>query len=527
MPQTYNVKIGEVIVSSKGTVLQTTLGSCVSVCLFDPVTGVGGMIHCASPLQSATHSGRNCSSSLEDLFYGLSKISSRPLSSYKAKVVGGANEKASQFGVGEDNVKSVLEILKREKIEIVGEDTGGTRGRTLLFFPSTGKLKVSEVACALALAKAREKVSREQEPREQKRTSLETPKMKTSGKTKVFIIDDSKTIQVLLKRILSKDTSIEVVGVASDPIEAMAKMKNLSVDVLTLDINMPKMNGMEFLKEFMPKRPMPVVLISALSLHDGNAVLNCLELGAVDYIQKPKFEEIEDESKLICEKIISAGTTTPRFLGQKKIRQDSKAPNILSFRKGSFLTIGASTGGTEAIKSVLTNLPANIPPTVIVQHIPPVFSKAFADRVNGLCPFLVKEAEDGEILEENKVLIAPGGKQMKVRKSGDRFYISITDDPPVNRHRPSVDYLFHSVAKHMKRRAIGALLTGMGEDGAKGLLELKEAGCRTLAQDEESSVVFGMPREAIKLGAAQEVASLDDIPEVLIKMGHKKNKEAA
>lgn len=504
MQQTYNVKIGEVIVTSKGTVLQATLGSCVSVCLFDPQTGVGGMIHCASSLESETHASRNCLNSLRELFRALKSVSERSISCYKAKIVGGANEETSKFGAGADNIKQCLQELKDKGIEVVGKDVGGSASRKIFFFPATGQLKVATIEKERMPAKKEVVVSK--------------PK-----KTRVFIVDDSKTIQTLLVKIFKKNPRIEVVGVASDPIEAMEKLQTLSVDVITLDINMPRMSGIQFLEVFLPKKPLPIVLISSLSMSDGGAVLKGLELGAVDYIQKPRFEDLEQEASVICDKIVSAGNIAHKFISKGGFSPVSGSGKNLEFEKDIFLAIGASTGGTEAIKSLLTNLPTNIPPTVIVQHIPPVFSKAFADRVNGLCPFLVKEAEDGEELSKNKVLIAPGGKQMKVRKAYGKFYIQITDDPPVNRHRPSVDYLFNSVAKNIKSKAIGVILTGMGEDGAKGLLEMREAGSHTVAQDEESCVVFGMPREAIKMGAAEKVESLEDIPSVLARFGVKKN----
>lgn len=340
-------------------------------------------------------------------------------------------------------------------------------------------------------------------------------------KKRVLIVDDSQTIRDLLKRILNMAPDLEVVGSLADPLKVEAAIRELKPDVMTLDIHMPGRDGCEVLRQIMPRTPIPTVMISSISKEEGTQVLEALELGAVDYVQKPSLHELDQMIPVIQEKVRTAANArmqrkTARPAGHSAARL---GPLNLTQEAPIYIAIGSSTGGTETLREILTQLPADIPPILIVQHIPAVFSQAFARRLAELCPFEVKEAEDRDDVRPGRVLIAPGGLQMKVESAGTRaqpnFVVRITEDPAVNRHRPSVDYLFDSVADLMGDRAIGAILTGMGADGARGLLRMRQRGARTLAQDEATSVVYGMPREAAKMGAAEKIVALPDIPEAL------------
>ncbi len=329
-------------------------------------------------------------------------------------------------------------------------------------------------------------------------------------KTKVLIVDDSKTIRTLLKKIMSKSETIEIVGDTGDPLEVIQLIKAKKPSVITLDIHMPKMDGLTLLKKYIPDYPIPTVMITSISMEEGPTVLNALEAGAVDYIKKPEMDGLAEAGELIIDKVLSAATAKVRV--HRKPNQKALASNVSELDTNAFIAIGASTGGTEALRVLLTQLPAEIPPILIVQHIPAGFSNAFAKRLNSLCPFEVLEAQDKDEILKNRVLIAPGGKQMRAVCKGSRWHVMIDDSPPVNRHKPSVDYLFNSLVDSELHKPVGIILTGMGGDGAKGLLTLKDKGWATIAQDRESCVVFGMPSVAIDLGAAQHVCNLHDIP---------------
>ncbi|MBX9702539.1 MAG: chemotaxis response regulator protein-glutamate methylesterase, partial [Silvanigrellaceae bacterium] len=334
---------------------------------------------------------------------------------------------------------------------------------------------------------------------------------------RILVVDDSPTIHKILNSIFKDHPQFEVVGNALLPSKVEELIQKTKPDVITLDIHMPEMNGVELLKILWPKYSLPTVMISSLNPEEGPYVLDALESGAVDYIQKPTLNKISEVKDVIFEKIMTAALT-------KKYRKSapSLAPKLNSslllnskLKTNTLIAIGSSTGGTEALREILIRLPENIPPIVIVQHIPPVFSKALATRLNELCSFSVKEAEQGDELTPNKVFIAPGGKHMKVTHL---HTIELTDELPVHNCKPSVDILFHSVAENFKQKTIGIILTGMGSDGAKGLLHLKEKGAQTIAQDQNSCIVFGMPREAIELGAAKDILPLMSIPDRIIEL---------
>lgn len=350
---------------------------------------------------------------------------------------------------------------------------------------------------------------------------------------RVLIVDDSALVRKMLKEMLQTDPDIEVVGTASDPYDAREKIKKLKPDVLTLDVEMPKMDGITFLANLMRLRPMPVLMVSSLTVKGADVILRALELGAVDYVTKPKIDlaySLEQYGEEIISKIKVASVTNVRTLVKKmseinapvqvKINVDAvvnKATGRQHFSTTeSIVAIGASTGGTEAIKDVLMMLPATAPGTVITQHIPAAFSQQFARRLDGACAMKVCQAEDGQQILPGHVYVAPGDKHLLVVRDGARYHCKLNDGELVNRHKPAVDVLFCSLAQCAGKNAIGVLLTGMGDDGAQGLKELQESGAVTIAQDKESSVVWGMPGSAVKLGAVDSVLPLHMIADALL-----------
>jgi two-component system chemotaxis response regulator CheB len=334
--------------------------------------------------------------------------------------------------------------------------------------------------------------------------------MDGSRKIRVLIVDDSAIVRKMLSEALASQPDLEVVGTAPDPFVARDKILSLRPDVVTLDIEMPRMDGLTFLKKLMRFHPLPVIVISSLAQSSSQAALEALQCGAVEVLAKPGGPYSVGELKQdLPHKVRAAANARVGKAKPQLSAPTPVAPLVLAGANSStVIAIGASTGGTEAIREVLTGLPANMPGIVIVQHIPPVFSAAFANRLNDLCRLRVKEAADGDRLTAGLVLIAPGNFHMTLRKTGGEYRVSVQDGPRVCYQRPSVDVLFESVAQVAKGDAIGAILTGMGSDGAQGLLKMKRAGARTIAQDEASCVVFGMPREAIRMGAADRVMPL-------------------
>lgn len=334
----------------------------------------------------------------------------------------------------------------------------------------------------------------------------------------VMIVDDSTVVRSILKQELRTHPLIKVVGEAADPYEAKDKIKELRPNVLILDVEMPRMDGLTFLKIIMDKRPMPVIILSSLSVEGSKVSLSALSLGAFDVLAKPAGGDstVAKVSGRLIEAILHAGTsnfskTHEQRANTRMVQTPFKAVPLPRGEE-HLLLMGASTGGTEALTKVLTNMPDCIPATCIVQHIPSTFSKAFANRLNELCPFTVKEAEDGELVEKNKVLIAPGGYHMVMADSPTGLHVRLNQDEPVFHQRPAVDVLFKSAAKIKRHHKVGVILTGMGKDGAEGLLELKNQGVYTISQHKDTCVVYGMPRAAEKLDAVYEVCHLDKIP---------------
>jgi two-component system chemotaxis response regulator CheB len=353
-------------------------------------------------------------------------------------------------------------------------------------------------------------------------------------KIKVLIVDDSAVVRQSLSEIISSDKDLEVMATASDPFVAAKKIKSQVPDVITLDIEMPKMDGLTFLRKIMSQFPIPVVIISSLTTEGTETALKALEYGAVEIITKPQMysKDFIVESKIrICEAIKGAAYARVKrkvlpsaMRVEPKYSADAVLPPVVkhSMIKTTDLvvSVGASTGGTEALAQFLKELPPNSPGIVIVQHMPEVFTKSFAERLNEICKITVKEAANGDSVINGRALIAPGNYHTLLKRSGARYYVEVKEGPFVNRHRPSVDVLFRSTAKYAGANAIGIIMTGMGDDGAKGLLEMRDAGAKTIAQDEESSIVFGMPKEAIKLDAAEKVLHLNKIASYLTSIVH-------
>jgi two-component system chemotaxis response regulator CheB len=339
-------------------------------------------------------------------------------------------------------------------------------------------------------------------------------------KIKVLIIDDSALIRSILSEIIRSQSDMEVVGLAPDPLVARELIKQTNPDVLTLDVEMPKMDGLDFLEKLMRLRPMPVIMVSSLTERGSEITMRALELGAVDFVTKPKLSiqsGMLEYSQIIADKIrvaskakiksrsVVIGTPNPSSVVLPSVRNP-----LISSEK--LIIVGASTGGTEAIKNFLCQMPSDSPGILITQHMPEGFTKSFAKRLDGLCKISVIEAQGGERILPGHAYIAPGHSHLLLARSGANYVTQLDDGPPVNRHRPSVDVLFRSAAKFAGKNAVGVILTGMGKDGAEGMLEMRKSGAYNFAQDEASCVVFGMPREAIAVGAVNEILPLNDMP---------------
>jgi two-component system chemotaxis response regulator CheB len=363
-----------------------------------------------------------------------------------------------------------------------------------------------------------------------------------AAKIRVLIVDDSSLVRQMLTRILNEAPDIEVVGTAGDPLIARERIKALNPDVLTLDVEMPRMDGLTFLENLMRLRPMPVVMVSTLTEQGANTTLRAVELGAVEFVAKPKVdltntldqfaEEIQCKVRAAARARLRSPAKAPAMLNATpKYSADAVLPATGRHRvlpmSGSIVAIGASTGGTEAIREVLAGLPPDSPAIVIAQHIPAAFSGAFARRMDSLCALSVCEPTDGQQILPGHVYIAPGDRHLMVDSNGARHVCRLSDGPLVNRHRPSVDVLFRSVAQNVGASAVGVILTGMGDDGARGLVEMLDAGAATIAQDEATSVVWGMPGAAVKLGGAQEVAPLERIADLILRRARAAESAAA
>ena len=355
-----------------------------------------------------------------------------------------------------------------------------------------------------------------------------------AGPIKVMIVDDSALVRQVVSEALTREPGIEVIATASDPVFAIEKLRQKWPDVIVLDIEMPRMDGISFLRKIMTERPTPVIICSSLAENGAQATFDAMAAGAVSIITKPKAglkSFLLDASNDIVQAVRTAvhanlralprGNTvaaTPNF-NRPKLSADvllsATAPTAMARTTDQLIAIGTSTGGTQALEAVLTRLPATCLGIVIVQHMPEKFTAMFAERLNGLCAIEVKEGQNGDRVIPGRALIAPGGKHMMLKRNGAQYVVEVVDGPLVNRHKPSVDVLFRSVAKFAGSNALGIIMTGMGDDGARGMKEMHDAGAQTIAQDEASCVVFGMPKEAIKLGGVDQVIPLNKIPDAM------------
>lgn len=348
-------------------------------------------------------------------------------------------------------------------------------------------------------------------------------------KTRVLVVDDSAVVREIFQKELQRDPEIEVVGTAPDPYVARDKIVKLEPDVITLDIEMPRMDGITFLRKVMKFHPMPVIIVSSLSEKGGKLAMEAMDAGAVEVMSKPSGSySVGDVSVELRDKIKAAA----RVQIDKHVSTPAKVSSIASTSAmtettNKIIAVGASTGGTQALTSLLGALPATSPGIVIVQHMPENFTRSFAERLDSLCAIEVKEAQDGDSAIPGRALIAPGNYHMLMQRSGARYFVRVKHGPLVSRHRPSVDVLFKSTAKYVGSNAVGVILTGMGSDGAAGMLEMKQAGAYNIAQDEASCVVFGMPKEAIALGAIDHVTSLENIPRTMLEAAQKSTLAAA
>ncbi len=347
----------------------------------------------------------------------------------------------------------------------------------------------------------------------------------------VMIVDDSAVVRQTLTEILSREKDLSVLATASDPYDAVEKLKSMVPDVIILDIEMPRMDGLTFLKKIMTQHPLPVIICSSKAEEGSQNVFQAMQFGAVDIIQKPKVgtkEFIEESRVMICDAVRAASMTNRKKLVAPvvhevapKLSADVIMPmpthSVSIETTESVIVVGASTGGTEALRVFLERLPIDCPGVVIVQHMPEHFTAAFASRLDGICAVSIKEAEDNDTVLRGRVLIAPGNKHLLLKRAGARYFVEVKTGPLVSRHRPSVDVLFRSTARYAGKNAIGVIMTGMGDDGAHGMLEMKNAGSFNVAQDEASCVVYGMPKEAVKIGAVDKILPLDEIADFVIK----------
>ncbi len=354
---------------------------------------------------------------------------------------------------------------------------------------------------------------------------------------KVLIVDDSAVVRQTLKQIFEDDKKIDVIGVAADPVIALKKLETIKPDVITLDIEMPRMDGLTFLKKIMSENPIPVIICSSKSETGSDNALNALDFGAVDIIQKPKMgtkQFLEDSKVRLLDAVKAASmakinkksssgsrtpsvkrTVQPKLTADAMLSMSTRPTHIDTTEK--IIVVGASTGGTEALKVFLEAMPIDAPGIVIVQHMPENFTKAFAERLNGICDLEIKEAADNDSVIRGRALIAPGNKHCLIKRSGARYYVEIKEGPLVCRHRPSVDVLFRSASRYIGKNAVGVIMTGMGDDGARGMKEMKDNGSMNIAQDEKSCIVFGMPNEAIKRGGVDSILPLQNLSAAALK----------
>jgi two-component system chemotaxis response regulator CheB len=507
------IRSGEKAVVDDGSEILTLLGSCVAVVLFDRNLRIGGMNHYLLPAPKPhTRAENPLNYGEQSILELLKEFKNRgsKLKDLDAWIVGGANpEKEITMNIGEANVEMAEKSLAKFGLRIKARAVGGIRGRKVRFVTSTGELFVRNMALPLSEPLLSVAPESEIKPKENK-------------PIRVMIVDDSKPIRMMLQDLISQDPAFVVVAEAENPKAAEILRMKEKPDVMTLDIHMPEMDGVTYLEQLMKKSPIPAVMVTDVSLKDTGPVMRALELGAFDYVQKPSFSEKHLVGARLRDSLKAASrvnmdnlkTTEGSRQGDGQAGLSTQKPGMIGLNVARYklILIGASTGGTEAIRTVIQNIPTNAPPIVMVQHMPPVFTEHFAARLDGLSVIDVHEVKNGEILKSGHAYLCPGGKQLKILEQDGRYKVELTDDPPLNQFKPSVDYMFQSAARLSSVSKFAAiLLTGMGADGAAGMLALKQKNVFTVAQNESSCVVYGMPKAAIDLGAVQRVLSLKDI----------------
>lgn len=532
------LKPGEIAFSQLPACITTVLGSCIAVSIFDKKKKIGGLCHYYLPSPNGFEAGgpsyKYGEKAIPSLLKEFKNNGSFP-QDLEAKIIGGANvlgTTGSDLQVGTANTNLAKQLLQKFNVKVVAEASGGLKGRKIRFYSHTGAIEMKLLANEdNELEEVQRIENKNAKPAKWSGASSftapvpPTPIPIRTGPVKVLIVDDSKSMRMILRKMLEAYRDITVMAEAENAEEAKKIIQSTPPDLITLDINMPGMDGVTFLKSYMSTTPIPTIMISSLNKAESGPVFDALESGAFDYIKKPSLDEIDNMASELHDICLAAANS--KYIAKRpsihssdmgKTAVDKSSTQLQPY----LIAIGASTGGTEAIKDVLIDLPANIPPIIITQHIPPVFSAAFADRLNTLCKFSVKEAQDGDELLPGKAYVAPGGKHLRLKKQGSRRIIQLTDDPPVNRFRPSVDYMFDSVSEGDCDKVIAILLTGMGADGARGLLKLKNKMAYTIAQDEATSIVYGMPKVAKDLGAASDVLPLDAIASKIAQILNKK-----
>lgn len=505
--KTLSLKQGEVVFSREPVLIETVVSSCLAVIVWDKRSKAGGICHFFLPSGEPGVIAENNygNYAVANLLRQFKESGSRP-EDIVVKLVGGAQppNDPSAMATGKANAETADKIISSFGLSVDKRSTGGDRAKALRFNSETGKLHVSTSASVRSAV---------------------------AGKVKVLVIDDQQLMRKLLRSAIQTNPRYEVVGEARSPRDAIAAIQDLQPDVITLDLNLPRTDGIDFIRGYLGENPIPAIVVSGTGPQAGEGTMAALEAGAFHYIAKPRTIDEPQFLEMLHHTIGAAARfgarTSVRSYQRTGTDDVASSSGIMASKKVSLagqktsrclLVVGASTGGTEAVRSIFRSFADGIPATVITVHIPSEFSNAFAERLNAECPFTVKEAVNHETIRPNTVYIAPGGLHTKVLKAGDKLTIKITDDPPVNRFKPSVDYLFNSVAPLNHAYVVGVLLTGMGVDGAKGMLSLKREGYPTIAQDEASSVVFGMPKAAIDLGAADQILDLAKIPRAIAKL---------
>lgn len=487
------LKAGDVKLAKKGWYLETTLGSCIAVMIFDKRLKIGGMNHFVLPTseQAVDDSDRYRygDAAMIALLKKFKRAGSDPRD-LVVKVAGGAamgSEMNAANSVGRENYKCARQILRKFGLEIESSAVGGFAGRRIRFDTGTGKILI------------------------------QTTKGKMTGKVlRVLIVDDSKTTRVLLRKMIESDDNLVVAGEANDPVEAMKIIESEPIDVITLDVNMPKMDGITYLRDHFKHNKIPTVLVNEYDGGNVNQVFEAMSFGAVEHFSKSSMVNPEDAAPELQDKIKAAFVA--RVKDDQNSRRISKRSQLsISSHEAQkyIIAIGASTGGTEAVSEIIAALPDYMPPIVTVIHIPPIFSHAYAERLDSITNLKVSEVQGQEVLEPGHVYVGQGGKHVKAIDHGGKIRLKLTDDPIMSGFRPSVDYLFQSLAQIKSKRIVAVILTGMGRDGAKHMKTLHDKAHYTIAQDEKSCVVYGMPREAVEAGGVTDVLPLNKIPDAI------------